>query len=258
MPMSAPTAQYPSLEARVVFVTGGGGGIGAALTRAFHLQGARVAFVDIDDSASQALCDELLAETGQIPWYRHCDIRDIASLTATIDEAIEALGPIRTLVNNAANDDRHDWRKVSVDYWDERMSLNLRPMFFAAQAVADRMADAGGGSIINFGSISVRLALGGLPAYVTAKAAVHGLTRSLARELGEQNIRVNTVLPGCIMTQRQLDKWISPEDEARIQEHQCLKQRLEPAHVAPTVLFLAADDSAQLTAQEFPVDGGWG
>lgn len=252
------SAHYPSLKARVVFVTGGGGGIGAALTQAFHRQGARVAFVDIDDEASQALCDDLQAETGRAPLYRRCDIRDIEALKATIDEVSEALGPIRTLINNAANDDRHDWREVSVDYWDERMSLNLRPMFFAAQAVADRMAAAGGGSIINFGSISVRLALGGLPAYVTAKAAVHGLTRSLARDLGEQNIRVNTLLPGCIMTQRQLDKWITPEDEKRIQQHQCLKVRLEPAHVAPTVLFLAADDSAQLTGQEFPVDGGWG
>lgn len=256
--MTTPTARYPSLEERVVFVTGGGSGVGAALTRAFHRQGARVAFVDIDDDASQALCDELAAETDRAPLYRHCDIRDIDALRATIQEVSKALGTIRTLVNNAANDDRHDWRGVSVEYWDERMSLNLRPMFFAIQAVADRMAAAGGGSIINFGSISVRLALGNLPAYVTAKAAVHGLTRSLARDLGEQNIRINTVAPGCIMTQRQLEKWVTPEDEVRIQEHQCLKVRLLPAHVAPTVLFLAADDSAQLTGHEFPIDAGWG
>ncbi|EWG98155.1 SDR family NAD(P)-dependent oxidoreductase [Halomonas sp. BC04] len=242
--MLPPTARYPSLDGRVVFVTGGGGGIGAALTRAFHRQGALVAFVDIDDEASQTLCHELEAETGRTVAYRHCDIRDVHALQAVIHEIGETLGPIRTLVNNAANDDRHDWREMSVEYWDERMSLNLRPMFFSIQAVADHMAAAGGGSIINFGSISVRLALGDLAAYVTAKAAVHGLTRSLARDLGERNIRVNTVVPGCILTRRQLDKWISPEDEVRIQEHQCLKVCLAPEHVAPTVLFLAADDSA--------------
>ncbi|MBD3895320.1 SDR family oxidoreductase [Halomonas sp. ML-15] len=256
--MREPMARYPSLEEHVVFVTGGGGGIGAALVQAFHHQGANVAFVDIDDAASQALCRKLEAETGRAPCYHHCDIRDIAALQAVIDEVCERHGPIRTLINNAANDDRHDWREVSVDYWDERMSLNLRPMFFSTQAVAERMAQAGGGSIINFGSISVRLALGNLPTYVTAKAAVHGLTRSLARDLGEQNIRVNTVVPGCIMTERQLDKWIGPEDEARIREHQCLKVRLAPEHVAPMVLFLAADDGAQLTGQEFHVDAGWG
>ncbi|APX92253.1 3-oxoacyl-ACP reductase [Halomonas sp. 1513] len=256
--MREPTARYPSLDERVVFVTGGGGGIGAALVEAFHRQGANVAFVDIDDVASQALCRDLEAQTGRAPSYHRCDIRDIAALQAVIDEVSERLGPIRTLINNAANDDRHDWRDVSVEYWDERMSLNLRPMFFSSQAVAERMAQAGGGSIINFGSISVRLALGNLSTYVTAKAAVHGLTRSLARDLGEQNIRVNTVVPGCIMTERQLDKWIGPEDEARILEHQCLKVRLAPEHVAPTVLFLAADDSAQLTGHEFSVDAGWG
>ncbi|SDM60543.1 NAD(P)-dependent dehydrogenase, short-chain alcohol dehydrogenase family [Franzmannia pantelleriensis] len=256
--MREPMARYPSLDERVVFVTGGGGGIGAALVKAFHHQGARVAFVDIDDAASQTLCRDLEAQTGRAPDYHRCDIRDIAALQAVIDQVSERHGPIRTLINNAANDDRHDWRDVSVDYWDERMSLNLRPMFFSSQAVAERMAQAGGGSIINFGSISVRLALGNLPTYVTAKSAVHGLTRSLARDLGEQNIRVNTVVPGCIMTERQLDKWIGPEDEARIQQHQCLKVRLAPEHVAPMVLFLAADDSAQLTGQEFPVDAGWG
>lgn len=251
-------ACYPSLDGRVVFVTGGGSGIGAALVRAFHHQNAQVAFVDIEEQASQALCQELEVDTGRPVLYRHCDIRDIEELKAAIGEVNETLGPIRTLVNNAANDDRHDWREVSVEYWDERMSLNLRPMFFSTQAVAESMAQAGGGSIINFGSISVRLALGDLAAYVTAKAAVHGLTRTLARDLGTKNIRVNTVVPGCVLTQRQLEHWIGPEDERRIQEHQCLKVRLAPEHVASMVLFLAADDSAQLTGQEFPVDAGWG
>ncbi|MGM0785364.1 MAG: SDR family NAD(P)-dependent oxidoreductase [Pseudomonadota bacterium] len=256
--MSDPSARYPSLDARVVFVTGGGSGIGAALVRAFHRQGARVAFVDIDDASSHRLCRELDQESGRAPLYRYCDIRDIPALLAVLDEVHETLGPVGTLVNNAANDERHDWRELSVDDWDERMSVNLRPMFFAIQAVAERMAAAGGGSIINFGSISVQNAIGNLSAYVTAKAAVHGLTRSLARDLGTRNIRVNTVVPGCILTSRQLERWIGPEDEARIQEHQCLKVRLLPEHVAPTVLFLAADDSAQLTGAAIPVDGGWG
>ena len=256
--MTQATAQYPSLKDRTVFITGGGSGIGGALTRAFHTQGAHVAFIDIDEQASQRLITELETETGRAPWFRRCDIRDIDSLQEAIRDAGQALGPIRVLVNNAANDDRHDWRQVDTQYWDDRMAINLRPLFFAIQAAAPQMIQAGGGSIINFGSISVQLALGGLAAYVSAKAAVHGLTRTFARDLGVDAIRVNTVVPGCIMTERQLEKWITPEDEARIQEHQCLKLRLLPEHVAPTVLFLAADDSAQLTGHEFPVDGGWG
>ncbi|MDW5376559.1 SDR family oxidoreductase [Halomonas sp. HP20-15] len=256
--MTHPSARYPSLDQRVVFVTGGGSGIGAALTRAFHRQGARVVFVDIAREASEALVAELEQETGRTPCFEFCDIRDVEALQATIVRVGETLGPIRVLINNAANDDRHDWRDVDVAYWDERMSLNLRPMFFTIQAVAEQMREAGGGSIINFGSISVRLALGDMAAYVSAKAAVHGLTRSLARDLGPHGIRVNTLVPGSIMTERQLEKWIGPEDEASIQARQCLKVRLEAEHIAPTALFLAADDSAQISAQEIPVDGGWG
>ncbi|MCE9682778.1 SDR family NAD(P)-dependent oxidoreductase [Halomonas alkalisoli] len=256
--MSNEAARYPSLEQRVVLITGGGSGIGAALTRAFHRQGARVAFVDIDEAASQALVEEMKAETGRVPHYRRCDIRDIEALQAVIAAVGHELGPIHTLVNNAANDDRHAWQEVDVAYWDERMSLNLRPMFFAAQAVAHQMIEAGGGTIINFGSISVQMAIPDLSAYVTAKAAVHGLTRSLARDLGRHNIRVNTLVPGSILTERQLQKWIGPEEEASIQAHQCLKLRLEPCHVAPAVLFLASADSLAITGQELAVDGGWG
>lgn len=255
--MKQPSARYTSLEQRVVFITGGGSGIGAALTRAFHYQGARVVFVDINDAASAALVAELSAETGEAPLYYHCDIRDVASLQQVIAEIGQKVGPIHTLVNNAASDDRHSWRDVNVAYWDERMSLNLRPMFFAAQAAAEQMIQAGGGSIINLGSVSVQMALGGLPAYVTAKAAAHGLTRSLARELGEHNIRVNTLVPGSVMTERQLEKWIGPDDEAAIQERQCLKLRLEPQHIAPTVLFLASTESRAITGQELAVDAGW-
>ncbi|QNI04163.1 SDR family oxidoreductase [Halomonas sp. SH5A2] len=255
--MNQHSARYASLEQRVVFITGGGSGIGAALTRAFHYQGARVVFVDINDAASEALVEDLRVETGEAPRYHHCDIRDVASLKQVINETGQNVGPIHTLVNNAANDDRHSWREVDVAYWDERMSLNLRPMFFAAQAAAEQMIQTGGGSIINFGSVSVQMALGGLPLYVTAKAAIHGLTRSLARDLGEYNIRVNTLVPGAVMTERQLEKWIGPDDEAAIQARQCLKLRLEPQHIAPTALFLASAESQAITGQELAVDGGW-
>ncbi|TVP49186.1 MAG: SDR family oxidoreductase [Halomonas sp.] len=255
--MNQHSAHYASLAQRVVFITGGGSGIGASLTRAFHHQGARVVFVDINDTASQALVEELSAETGRSPLYRYCDIRDVASLQRIIADTGQRLGPIHALVNNAANDDRHAWQDVDVAYWDERMSINLRPMFFAAQAVAKQMIEAGGGSIINFGSVSVQMALGGLPAYVTAKAAAHGLTRSLARELGQHNIRVNTLVPGSVMTERQLERWIGPNDEAAIQERQCLKFRLEPEHIAPAALFLASTESCAISGQELAVDGGW-
>lgn len=255
--MNQPSAHYMSLEQQVVFITGGGSGIGASLTRAFHHQGARVVFVDINDEASQALVDELQAKTGQAPLYYHCDIRDVACLQRIIADTGQTVGPIATLVNNAANDDRHGWQEVDVAYWDERMAINLRPMFFAAQAAAKQMMGAGGGSIINFGSVSVQMALGGLPAYVTAKAAAHGLTRSLARELGVHNIRVNTLVPGSVMTERQLEKWIGPGDEAEIQARQCLKLRLEPEHIAPAVLFLASAESQAISGQELAVDGGW-
>ncbi|MGP9685743.1 SDR family NAD(P)-dependent oxidoreductase [Halomonas sp. AOP25-F1-15] len=255
--MNQHSARYASLEQRVIFITGGGSGIGAALTRAFHYQGAWVVFVDINDEASEALVAELRAETGEAPRYYHCDIRDVASLQYVIAEVGQNVGPIHTLVNNAANDDRHSWRDVDAAYWDERMSLNLRPMFFAAQAAAEQMIKAGGGGIINFGSVSVQMALGGLPAYVTAKAAAHGLTRSLARDLGEHNIRVNTLVPGSVMTERQLENWISSNDEAAIQDRQCLKLRLEPQHIAPVVLFLASAESQAITGQELAVDAGW-
>lgn len=252
------SAIYPSLEARHVFITGGGSGIGAALTTAFVRQGARVTFIDIGEQASTALVEGLRAEKADAQvTYRYCDIRDIAALQESIRQAVESYGPVRVLINNAARDDRHDWRDVTPEYWDERMAVNLRPQFFTIQAVAPGMAAAGGGSIINFGSISWKLAQGNMPGYTTAKAAVHGLTRTMARDLGESNIRVNTIIPGAIMTERQLDKWITPEAEQQIQSNQCLKQRLLAEHLAPTALFLGADDSGQCSAQEYVVDGGW-
>ncbi|MES1937761.1 SDR family NAD(P)-dependent oxidoreductase [Salinisphaera hydrothermalis] len=252
------SAIYPSLEGRTAFVTGGGSGIGAELVSALTRQKANVHFVDIDVAASEALVARLQDESGDHRVaFTHCDIRDVDRLQQTIRDVEAEHGAIRVLVNNAANDDRHDWQSVTADYWDERMAINLRPQFFAIQAAAPGMANAGGGSIINFGSISWKVALGGMPGYTTAKAAIHGLTRGMARDLGESNIRVNTIIPGAIITERQLDKWITPEDEARIQANQCLKQRLLPEHVAPTVLFLAADDSAGCTAHEYFIDAGW-
>ncbi|HET7314664.1 SDR family oxidoreductase [Salinisphaera sp.] len=252
------SAIYPSLEGRTALVTGGGSGIGAELVSALARQKANVHFVDIDDQASNTLVARLQDESNEHRVaFTHCDIREVDELQATIRNIENEHGAIRVLVNNAASDDRHDWRSVTPDYWDERMAVNLRPQFFAIQAAAPAMAQAGGGSIINFGSISWKVALGGMPGYTTAKAAIHGLSRGMARDLGESNIRVNTIIPGAIITARQLDKWITPEDEARIQASQCLKQRLLPEHVAPTVLFLAADDSAGCTAHEYFIDAGW-
>jgi NAD(P)-dependent dehydrogenase (short-subunit alcohol dehydrogenase family) len=186
-----------------------------------------------------------------------CDIRDISALQAAIAKAGKTHGPIGTLVNNAANDQRHDWKDVTPDYWDERMATNLRPMFFAIQAVVPQMRKRRGGSIINFGSISWKIPQGGMPAYTTAKAAVHGLTRGMARDLGQDRIRVNTVVPGWVMTERQLTLWVTAETEKALDAAQCLKGRIQPVDLARMALFLASDDSRMCTAQEFTVDAGW-
>ncbi|RKR06786.1 NAD(P)-dependent dehydrogenase (short-subunit alcohol dehydrogenase family) [Kushneria sinocarnis] len=255
--MASEHALYPSLGSKTVFITGGGSGIGAALTRAFCQQGARVVFIDIAEDPSRQLVSDIERDTGNAPHFEPCDIRDIKALQEVIGRVEQEHGAIGVLVNNAARDDRHDWREVTPEYWDERMAINLRPQFFAIQAVAPQMERLGGGSIINFGSISWKLAQGNMPGYTTSKAAVHGLTRTMARDLGTSSIRVNTVIPGCIMTERQKELWIAPEDVDNILAHQCLKTELKPEHVAPTVLFLAADDSAQCTAQEYVIDGGW-
>ena len=249
--------KFPSLRGSTVFVTGGGSGIGASIVECFVDQGARVAFVDIDDDASRGLCDSLRAQYGSAPHFSHCDITDIAALQAAIDRVGRDLGDIGVLVNNAANDMRHDWKDVTPDYWDQRMAINLRPMFFAIQSVVPQMKRLGGGSIINFGSISWKIAMGGAPGYTTAKAAVHGLTRGLARDLGQDSIRVNTVLPGWVMTERQKKLWVDEEAERLIDQQQCLKGRLQPVDLARIVLFLASDDARMCSAQEFTVDGGW-
>lgn len=254
--MSDQFAIYPSLRDRVVFLTGGASGIGAAEVMHFAMQGARVAFIDIDDTAAAVLADTVRKAGYPAVFYQHCDVRDIPAVQAAIHAAAKRLGPITVLVNNAANDQRHKWEDVTVDYWDERLAINLRHQFFALQAVAPMMRAAGGGSIINFGSISWHTNHGGMPAYTTAKAAVEGLTKGMARDLGPDKIRVNTVIPGWIMTQRQIDLWLTPDAEAALMKNQCLAEKLFPPDVARMVLWLASDDSRLCTAQTWVVDGG--
>ena len=251
------TAIYPSLKDRVVFVTGGGSGIGASIVEHFCQQGAKVGFVDIDDAASGKLVDDMAAAGYHKPVYVNCDLRDIAALRNAIAEVRAALGPITVLVNNAANDQRHGIDEVTPEYWDDRVAVNLKHQFFAAQAIYPDMEAAGGGTIVNLGSVSWIIGQGGMPCYTTSKSAVAGLTRSLARDLGPKNIRVNCVVPGWIMTQRQIDLWLTPESEAELMERQCLKRKLVPADIARAVLFFAADDSGACTNQSYIVDGGW-
>ena len=250
-------AVYPSLAGRSVFITGGGSGIGASLVEHFCRQGARVCFADIAVDASRGVVDRLSDAGVNKPHFIACDLRDIEALRKAIGEGCELNGPVRVLVNNAGNDDRHATKDVTVDYWDNRMQVNLRHQFFAAQAVRDQMRDAGGGSIINFGSITWMVGDPDCPAYVTAKAAVGGLTRALARELGPENIRVNCVLPGWVMTERQMKLWLDEAGERQIADRQCLTEKLYPADIARMVLFLAADDSRMCTSQNYIVDGGW-
>ena len=254
--MSEQFAIYPSLRDRVVFVTGGGSGIGAEEVTQFAAQGAKVAFVDIADEPARALVARLRDAGHPAPLYLHCDLRDIPALQAAIAEAAQRLGPISVLVNNAANDQRHKWEDVTPEYWDERMATNLRHQFFAIQATAPIMRTAGGGSIVNFGSVSWHNMQGGMPAYTTAKAGVEGLTRGMARDLGADGIRVNTVIPGWIMTERQVSLWLTREAEADLMRMQCLKQKLVPADVARLVLWLASDDSRMCSGQLWVVDGG--
>ena len=250
-------ATFPSLKDRSIFITGGGSGIGASLVEHFCQQGAKVCFADIADGPALDLLARLKDKGQAVPHYINCDLRDIDSLRRAVAEACERHGPVSVLINNAGNDDRHRTEDVSVAYWDDRMQVNLRHQFFATQAVRPHMRDAGGGSIINLGSITWLVGDPDCPAYVTAKAAVGGLTRALARELGPEKIRVNCVLPGWVMTDRQVKLWLNEAGERQIDERQCLKDRLYPPDIARMVLFLAADDSRMCTSQNYIVDGGW-
>ncbi|MEZ5647532.1 MAG: SDR family oxidoreductase [Alphaproteobacteria bacterium] len=244
---------YPSLDGRGVFITGGGSGIGAALVRQFCAQGAKVAFIDIAVDAGTALTQEIKHSP---PVFFPCDIRDVEALRKTIARAQKTIGPIRVLINNAARDDRHKLEDVTPEYWDECLAINLKPHFFAAQAVASDMAAAGGGSIINLGSISWIRGRPGMVGYTTAKAAINGLTRTLARELGQKNIRINAIVPGAVVTERQKKLWLTPEEEQKFLELQSLKFMLQPEDIARMALFLAADDSRGCTGQNFIVDAG--
>lgn len=250
------SAQYPSLKGRVVFITGGASGIGADMVRAFAQNQAKVAFVDIQNDTGIALASEL-TDQGHTVWFEHCDVVDVDALRHAIDTAQNELGPIAVLVNNAANDERHTIDSVTPDYWDQSHALNLRPLFFAAQAVRPQMQSIGFGSIINFSSIAWRFGGSDMVVYTTAKAAIVGLTRSLARGFGDDMIRVNAIEPGAVITPRQRELWF-PEQE-QIDDtvaRQCLKKVLLGDEIAKLALFLASDDSAMITKQSIAVDAG--
>ena len=259
-------ANYPSLSGRCVFITGGATGIGAAMVEAFALQNAKVAFVDLDLTAAKVLCHRLELETGTRPWFQQIDVTDVSALQASIRSAVEELGPLQALVNNAANDRRHSPEEVTPESWRDCMAINLDATFFAAQAAAKIMTAAKnqvktqfksqGGSIINFSSINALLGPANMPGYVAAKAGIVGLSKALAADYGEADIRVNAILPGWVVTERQLDTWLTPEAEADWMKQVSLKKRLLPEEVANLALFLAADDSRMITGQSFTIDGG--
>jgi NAD(P)-dependent dehydrogenase (short-subunit alcohol dehydrogenase family) len=249
-------AIYPDLKGQVVLVTGGGSGIGEAIVRQFAAQRAKVAFIDVAVEPSRALAREL-ESAGTPVHFEPCDLTDIPALQRSVAAVRKVLGPIQVLVNNAAHDERHPTEEVTEAIWDSRMAVNLKHQFFCAQAVIPDMKSLGKGSIINLGSISWIIGQGGMAGYTASKSAVLGLTRSLARDFGVYGIRVNAVAPGWIMTQRQLEKWVTAEGEAEIVARQCLKRKLEPAEVAKVILFLASEEASACTSQHYIVDGGW-
>lgn len=249
---------YPSLDGRVVFITGGATGIGASLVEAFSRQRARVAFVDIQDEPAQSLCERIGAIKGATtPSFFSCDLINIDSLRAVIKQVGNELGPVSVLINNAASDTRHDFRDVNEEFWNSRINVNLRHAFFAVQAVYEQMKSLGGGAIINFGSMSWYECQGNMTGYTTSKAGLEGMTRGLARDLGQDNIRINTIIPGWVMTERQLAEVIDDNARQDIDRNQCLKQALLPENISAMALFLASDDSRMCTAQSYIVDGGW-
>jgi D-xylose 1-dehydrogenase len=248
-------AIYPSLADRVVLVTGGGSGIGASIVECFARQKAKVGFLDIDEAASAQVLSRLKG-IGAKAHFEPCDVRDVSALHEAIEATRRALGPITILVNNAARDDRHVTEEVTPEYWDERFAVNLKHQFFAAQAVLPDMKAAGRGAIVNFGSVSWMIGQGGMVAYTACKSAVLGLTRSLARDFGRYNIRVNAIAPGWILTERQRELWLTPEGHARLMDAQCLKRELVGEDIARVVLFLASDEAGAITSQHYVVDGG--
>jgi D-xylose 1-dehydrogenase len=249
-------AIYPDLEGKVVIVTGGGSGIGEAIVRHFARQKARVGFLDINAEASRTVV-EACAAAGTPVVFEHCDLTRIDDLRTAIGRLRDALGPVAVLVNNAAHDERHKTEEVTEAYWDGRIAVNLKHQFFCAQAVLDDMKAAKSGVIINFGSTSWMVGQGGMAAYTAAKSAVLGLTRSLARDFGPYNVRCNAIAPGWIMTQRQMDLWLTPESEAELMQRQCLKRKLVPDDIARFTVFLASEEAGGCTNQQYVVDGGW-
>jgi NAD(P)-dependent dehydrogenase (short-subunit alcohol dehydrogenase family) len=250
-------ARYPSLRDKVVFITGGASGIGRSLVEHFHDQESKVAFVDVAEAAAKDLVEELSQRGGHRPYFEICDLRDTDGLQSVVERVRLAVGPITALVNNAGNDDRHTLDEVTSAYFDERVAVNLKHQLFAAKFVRPQMRDAGGGSIINFSSITWTVADGDCVCYVTSKAAVVGLTRALSTELGGENIRVNAIAPGWVMTDRQVSLWLDEKGVRQIDDRQALKGRVHSPDIARMVLFLAADDSRMCSKQTFVVDGGW-
>ncbi|RQH07006.1 SDR family NAD(P)-dependent oxidoreductase [Paraburkholderia dinghuensis] len=249
-------AIYPSLIDKTVVITGGGSGIGAAMVEAFAEQGARVFFLDVAERDALDL-QEKLRDSKHPPLFYRCDLRDLDALKTTFADIAARGAPVEVLINNAANDDRHEVSDVSPAYWDQRIEVNLRHQFFCAQAVADGMRKLGRGVILNLGSISWHLATANLSIYMTAKAGIEGLTRGLARDFGAHGIRVNCIIPGAVRTPRQMKLWQSPESEAKIVADQCLQQRIDPEHVARMALFLSSDDAARCSGRDYFVDAGW-
>jgi len=249
-------AIYPDLQGKVVLVTGGGSGIGESIVREFARQKARVAFIDIAVKPSLDLLGKLSAE-GAVVHFEQCDLTDISALRGAIGAVKARLGAVQVLINNAAHDERHATESVTEEIWDSRIAVNLKHQFFCAQAVLPDMKSAGAGSIVNMGSTSWMIGQGGMAAYTACKSGVVGLTRSLARDYGQFGIRVNAVAPGWTMTQRQLEKWVTPEGEAQILERQCLKRKVMPVEIARFVVFLASEDASACTNQHYVVDAGW-
>ena len=247
---------YPSLATKTVLVTGGASGIGAALVRAFAAQGARVGFIDIDDTEGRSLASEIETETGSEPWFTRVDVTDTPALKAAFERAIASVGPIDVLLNNVGNDSRHSPQDITEDDWQKCLDINLGAAFFASQATFASMLSAGGGSIVNISSINAILGPANMPGYVAAKAGLIGLTKALAKDYGAANIRVNAILPGWVATDRQLDTWLTPDRESEWMKQVPLKRRLREADVANLALFLAADDSNMITGQSLAVDGG--
>ena len=250
-------AHFPSLRGKSVFITGGGSGIGASMVSAFAKQGAKVAFVDVAEAPSRALIAELGQQDISPPWFDVCDVRDVPALQDAITSAAAVLGDFSVLVNNVASDDRHTLESVTPEYWDQRMAINQRPAFFAIQAIVPGMRRLGGGAVINLGSTGWQIKSSGYPCYAVAKSSVNGLTRGMAASLGPDRIRVNTVSPGWVMTERQLKLNLDEDNERELRKAQCLPDLLQGEDVARMVLFLASDDGAMCTAQEFKVDAGW-